>query len=935
VQAQSGIAGIVRDSTGAVLPGVTVEASSDVLIEKVRSAITDGQGQYRIIDLRPGKYSVVFTLTGFNTFRQEELNLPSSFTATVNAEMRVGAVEEAITVTGDAPIVDTRTATTTQVIAREVWDQLPSARNVQAVAQLMPGVRMNVSDVGGSQAMQQQQFLVRGIGGTNNTVSFDGMNLNSLLGDGATVPYFNDATVEEFSFQSGALGVDTTAGGGKVSVIPKDGGNRFSGSAFVAYNGESWQSDNYTQELRDAGLTSSGGIVKMYDVNGSFGGPIKRDRIWFLFAARQYAVDNLIPGVPIIDDQYIRVGTARVTFQATPRNKISVHYDRMYKYRGHRYEPPQVFLDVEASRIHDNPIYYWGVIKWTSTVSSKLLIEVGQTDYVQPNTIRYQPGVRKDPFTPEWYANASRTDRDQNTIWTSPATSTRSTPERYSWQGSVSYVTGSHHFSAGGNWAWGRQRSFSESQADLTQEYRSGVPDSVIVRNSPLDFADAKMIADSGLFVQDSWTLKRMTLTGGVRYEYFDAMIPEQGSSAGRFVGGRHFAAINHIPQFSDLVPRLSVAYDVFGDGKTAIKANISKYLDQRTLSLTTPYSPLAAVTARVAWRDLNGDDIAQGELGCVYLTPGCEFQVSALPQNFGTRALSIQDPDLERPSNLESSVAIQHQLRPNLSVGAGYYRRTFQNILLTDYVDRSQADYTPVNVVSPLNGEVITAYNLAPAKLPLTQTFDTNATSDRTQTYNGFEFSGNARVRGGMTVFGGLSMQRTVTVTCDQPDDPNLLRYCDQSKTGRPVQMDFKLNASYPTPLWGIYVSAVYQNYQGAEAQTNWLISRTTRYAADCTGPCTPGALVIPGLTEASLTIPLKPAGNEFLDRLNQVDMRFGKRFKMNGYNVSAQLDVFNLLNGNAVLGVRSFNYGVAGYLVPSEVLQARLFKVSATLTF
>ena len=154
VQAQRGIAGIVRDSTGAVLPGVTVEASSDVLIEKVRSAITDGQGQYRIIDLRPGKYSVVFALTGFNTFRQEELNLPSSFTATVNAEMRVGAVEEAITVTGDAPIVDTRTATTTQVIAREVWDQLPSARNVQAVAQLMPGVRMNVSDVGGSQAMQ-------------------------------------------------------------------------------------------------------------------------------------------------------------------------------------------------------------------------------------------------------------------------------------------------------------------------------------------------------------------------------------------------------------------------------------------------------------------------------------------------------------------------------------------------------------------------------------------------------------------------------------------------------------------------------------------------------------------------------------------------------------------------------------------------------------
>jgi hypothetical protein len=179
------------------------------------------------------------------------------------------------------------------------------------------------------------------------------------------------------------------------------------------------------------------------------------------------------------------------------------------------------------------------------------------------------------------------------------------------------------------------------------------------------------------------------------------------------------------------------------------------------------------------------------------------------------------------------------------------------------------------------------------------------------------------------------LSLQDTATVTCDQPDDPNLLRFCDQRETGRPVQKDFKLNVSYPTPFWGLYVSGVYQNYQGAEAQNNWLISRTTRYANDCVGACTPGALVIPGLTEASLTIPLKPVGTEFLDRLNQLDLRVGKRFRVDRFNVSTQVDIFNVMNGNAVLGVRSYNYGVAGYLVPSEVLQARLVKVSATLTF
>ena len=733
-RAQSAIGGVVRDSSGAVLPGVNVEASSDVLIEKVRNATTDGQGQYLIIDLRPGVYTVTFTLQGFNTVRRSDVELPTSFTATINADLRVGSLEETITVSGQSPTVDIHSATTTQVVAREVWDTLPSARNVQAVAQLMPGVRMDVSDVGGSQAMQQQRFLVRGLEGGNNTVSFDGMNLNSLLGDGATVPYFNDATVQEFSFQAGGLDADTTAGGGRLNVIPTDGGNRFSGSGFVAYNDDSWQSSNFTKELLDAGLTSGGGILKMYDFNGSIGGPLKKEKVWFLFAGRQYGVDNKIPGSEIVDDQFIKLATGRITWQATPRNKFSIHYDRMYKFRGHRYEPPQVVLDVDASRIHDNPIYYWAVMKWTSTISPRLLLEIGQTDYVQPNTIRYQPGVGKEPFTAEWYQKASRADRDLNTIWSSPATSTRSTPERYSWQGSASYVTGSHHFKAGGNWAWGRQRSFAEANADLQQEYRSGVPDTVMVRNTPLNFADALMNADAALFAQDSWTQRRLTVTGGLRYEYFDASIPEQFSPAGRFVGERHFGAIAHVPQFSDWAPRLAAVYDLFGNGKTAIKGNISKYLDQRTLSLTTPYSPLATIGARLTWRDLNRDDIAQGEIGCVYLTPGCEIQFSALPQNFGTRALNTQDPDLKRSSNLETSIAVQHELLPRLSVGAGFYRRSFQNLLLEDYVDRSQADYTPVTIVSPLNGEVITAYNLAPAKLPLTQRQDTNATSDRQQ---------------------------------------------------------------------------------------------------------------------------------------------------------------------------------------------------------
>jgi hypothetical protein len=941
-RAQSAIAGVVKDATGAVIPGVTVEASSDVLIEKVRTATSDGQGQYQIIDLRPGAYVVTFTLPGFNTVRREGVELPAAFTATINAEMRIGALEETVVVSGQSPTVDIHSTSTTQVVPRAVWDTLPTARNVQAVAQLMPGIRMDVSDVGGSQAMQQQRFLVRGVGGGQNTVLFDDLNLNSLLGDGATVPYFNDAVVQEFSFQAGGLEADTEAGGGRLNVIPKDGGNRFGASGFAAWMPVSWQGDNFSQELKDLGLRSSGGITKMFDVNGGLGGPLKQDRIWFYVAGRDYAVNNQIPdtffrdGSPAIDDQYIKLALARITTQLTPRNKLSVHYDRMYKWRGHRFEPPTIFIEPEvSSRIHDNPLYYWSTVKWTSTVSSKLLVEGGYVMYINPNRIMYQPGVRKDPFTPEWYAQASRFDRDRNTISTAAQVSTRSIPERFSWQGAVSYVTGSHHFKVGGDWHWGRQRSMSEANADLQQEYRSGVPESAVIYNTPIFFTDSLLNADAALFAQDSWRFRRLTLMGGARYQYYDASIPEQSSGGGRFVGLRRFDPIEHVPTFKDWAPRFGAVYDLFGDAKTAVKFNISRYVEQRTLSLTTPYNPLSMTTARVPWTDVNRDSIAQGELGCVYLTPGCELNLASLPQNFGIRVLNTQDSNLKRPGNTETSLAVQHELLPRVSVGVGWYRRSFLNFLQTDHIDRSQADYSPLTVVSPLDGEVISVYNLAPSKLSLTRRLDTNATSDRQQVYNGFEFAMTARLPGGTTIFGGTSHQRTLSVTCDQPDDKNLLRFCDQRESGIPFQTDAKLNVSYPVPFFGLQLSGVLQATQGKPTGTDWLLSRTTRYAGNCPGPCTPGALVIPTLTETSLTVPLVAPGTMFLDRFNQLDIRIGKRFDVKKAKMSAQIDFFNALNANPVEIVRSTNFGTTAYQLPATILQARIVKLSAQVNW
>ena len=164
--------------------------------------MTDGEGRYTIVDLRPGTYTVVFTLTGFNTFRRDGLELPTNFTMQINADLRVGSLEESITVTGDAPVVDVQSTQRTQVLNRDLLDAMPSARNYSGLAALMPGVRMSNTDVGGNQQMEQIYMTVHGSRQTDTTVQVDGLQLNSLMNDGQVQAYFSDAANAEVSYQT-------------------------------------------------------------------------------------------------------------------------------------------------------------------------------------------------------------------------------------------------------------------------------------------------------------------------------------------------------------------------------------------------------------------------------------------------------------------------------------------------------------------------------------------------------------------------------------------------------------------------------------------------------------------------------------------------------------------------------------------------------------
>jgi hypothetical protein len=975
VYAQSAIAGVVRDASGAAMPGVTVEAASPVLIEKVKTAVTDGNGAYRITDLRPGVYTVIATLTGFSTYRREGLELPTDFTATINIELKVGALEETITVTGASPVVDVASAARVQTLDRETLDTLPTGRSIFSMGQLVPGVNLNQPDVGGSRAMQQTYMSTRGLTSANNVVQVDGMMINGLDGDGAVQQYINNMFVQEMSYQTAGAGADVSPGGVRVSIVAKDGGNSFRGAFFGAWSDGAWQSDNFSTDLENRGLRSVDKIEKIWDFNFGLGGPIVKDRLWFFGSARHWGVHSPIAGTFVVpagstvndcqaarvacgqgvDDQQIKSAVLRLTWQASARNKISIYFDEIDKYRGHGMGAG---VDVDtASQVWTSPLYNDAVLKWTSPVNNKLLLEAGFAFNYEQYVIVNQEGVNQERGTAAWYQGASRSDVTTGTLWSGIGSGQGGRyPDRYTLASSASYVTGAHNVKVGFQWSWGPYENTRETNADLQQVYNNGAPLRVNVFNTPLRYKD-NLNADLGIYAQDSWTLNQLTLNYGVRWEYHNSEVAEEESPAGRFQPARQYGPIQ-MPIWKDWSPRFGIVYDLFGDARTAVKFSFNRYNESRTTFFAARYNPLTVQSFALPWTDVNRDDIAQGELGCVFLSPGCEINFATLPTTFGQPRLNTVDPDFARTYNLETAIGVQHELMSRLSVSANYYRRSFHDLRVTDNLLRTMADYQAYNLYHPITGQAFQVWDVTAAAAPLVENFDTNSDA-RSHIYHGVDLTVNGRLpRGGM-VFGGFVTETNLRNICDEPDDPNMLMYCDDADNGIPWRPTFKLSGSYPL-AWGVNVSATWQDLAGrplglttttgnkisgpgygdtgSPVGTNWQIANSSLYPANCPAPCPAGQAVFPAgaprLVSAAVTVPLVAPGTEFLPRVRQLDLSFSKTFRISGRTtLLGQADIFNVGNSNAVASVASTLYNTTAYNRPASVLQGRMLRLGVQL--
>ena len=514
--AQSALAGQVSDNTGGVLPGVTVEAASPALIEGSRVVITDGTGQYTIIDLRPGTYSLTFTLPGFGTQVRDELILASDVTMAIDVAMSVGAVEESVTVSGASPVVDIQQAERTEVLTRETLEAIPTGNSLYSFGTLVPGIRTSLPDIGGARAMEQVLMYGNGAGGMDTTVLVDGMQVNSAIGNGAYQMYFNPQMNAETSFTTSGAGADTQRGGIRVNMIPKDGGNQFSGTGFFGGSHRDWQSSVWNKRFGELGVQSTAQgdardgvprIDRVYDLNASLGGPIVQDKLWFFGSIRDWSTDLIVlnsffrDGSPGKDDNRLTSGLLRLTYQATERNKFSAYIDRIRKVRFHEHGEGD---DIETASQKRRPIlYYTAGTKWTGTLSNRVLAEVGFSVNGEVYPIGYQPEVQQTRpsnlvgcfATPCFPAVGSAQHTIQtatgdpwyggpNGVWTSARdarlgfdeynsnrASTVNSPFKQNVIGSVSYVTGSHNIKVGFETSWSRETVTRFSNANLFQQY--------------------------------------------------------------------------------------------------------------------------------------------------------------------------------------------------------------------------------------------------------------------------------------------------------------------------------------------------------------------------------------------------------------------------------------------------------------------------------
>lgn len=980
-QAPSGIAGVVKDTSGAVLPGVTVEAASPVLIEKVRSVTTDTEGRFNIVDLRPGTYTVTFTLPGFNTYRRAGIVISVGFTATVNAELAVGSLAETITVTGETPLVDTQNARQQKVLTDDVLQALPTGQtNIVNVIALTPGFTGNAT-VGGSTGAyhgQQTKGTFHGKRGTH--VNLDGMRIDNYAGAGDSPGYlFNTLTIEETALETGGATAESSSPNVAMNMVPKEGGNSFRFSIEGLFTNHNFQSSNLSSELRARDITDVPKLNRMYDAGFTIGGPIRQDKVWFFASVRRWGVRNQAAGLylngtqgtpfytpdlsrPAFRDERYQSHAARITWQVSRRNKVNIFTD-VKKDCICQSGGAASGLGSGATNAQEGeaPWRLWpnGIIQvtWTSPVTSRLLLEAGASDVMfhWPNLL--YPGTSPDDVA----ITEQSTGMRYNSVGGLYTPRIR-LGDRYSERFGLSYITGSHAFKTGIQWDQGRSDTENigtgrPGAKGVSYQFNRGVP--VALRYDAIFRERYYQKAELGIYAQDQWTVKKLSVNYGLRFDYYNGYIPAVNEPAHDFTPAVSYPAVHGGPAWKDINPRLGAAYDLFGNGRTGLKVSFGRYVAMTGNGQVRQYNPLNSSVNNTtrSWTD-NGNYVPDCDLHNFAANGECGPIANSLfgmaNPNAIQYAKDVRNGWGIRPYTWDLGTEMQHQLNTSMSVTAGYYHNWDGAFVATDNTSVTSADYDTFCITAPSDGrlpksggyQVCGLADVKPAKFGQVTSLVTQASNFGTQkrTNDFFGVVLEARLARGMRVGGGVDSGRTVDDVCFNVDSPaavaaslpgsatapvpHTATTIDGKKTCRVVtpmaaNTQVKLNGSIPLPADSM-LSATYQSLPGLSYIATY--NATTAEVFPSLGRNLAGGV-------RTIAVPLVMPQTLREHRRSQMDLRLTKYISMGNRRIQANFDLYNLFNSSDILGENT-TFG-ANWRKPTLILNGRLIQFSANMTF